>query len=98
MTSFPTPRGFRINFFVEIFLIMGTYFHPLHINNCDSNARLVLDEDDNCKFRLKRVKGYLINNKPDISVNFKSVSEVKIIVDKYSRPIFDDIFVKLINP
>ena len=30
--------------------------HPLQIGNCDSNSRLVVDEDDNGKFRPERVK------------------------------------------
>ena len=28
--------------------------HPLQVKNCDSNSRLVVDEDDNDKFRLER--------------------------------------------
>ena len=31
--------------------------HPLQVENCDSNSRLVVDEDDNGKFRIERVKG-----------------------------------------
>ena len=30
--------------------------HPLQVENCDSNSRLVVDEDDNGEFRLERVK------------------------------------------
>ena len=32
------------------------HFHPLQVENCDSNSRLVVDEDDNGKFRLERVE------------------------------------------
>ena len=32
------------------------HLHPLQIENCDSNSLLVVDEDDNGKFRLERVK------------------------------------------
>ena len=32
--------------------------HPLQVDNCDSNSRLVVDEDDNGKFRLERVNPY----------------------------------------
>ena len=32
-----------------------TYNH-LPVENCDSNSRLVVDEDDKGKFRLERVK------------------------------------------
>ena len=30
--------------------------HPLQVDNCDSNSRLVVDENDNGKFRLERFK------------------------------------------
>ena len=30
--------------------------HPLQVENCDSNSQLVVDEDDNGKFRNERVK------------------------------------------
>ena len=32
------------------------HLHPLQVENCDSNSRLVVDENDNGKFRLERVK------------------------------------------
>ena len=31
------------------------HLHPLQVKNCDSNSRLVVDEDDNGKLRLERV-------------------------------------------
>ena len=34
----------------------SNHLHPLQIENCDSNSRVVVDEDDNSKFRLERVK------------------------------------------
>ena len=34
----------------------SNHLHPLQVENCDSNSRLVVDEDDNDEFRLKRVK------------------------------------------
>ena len=34
----------------------SSHFHPLQVENCDSNSRLVVDGDDNGKFRLERVK------------------------------------------
>ena len=37
-----------------------SHLHPLQVENCDSNSRLVVDEDDNSKIRLERVK--LIRN------------------------------------
>ena len=38
------------------FLTTSNHLHPLQVENCDSNSRLVVDEDDNGKFRAKRVK------------------------------------------
>ena len=35
---------------------LSIQLHPLQVENCDSNSRLVVDEDDNDKFRLERVK------------------------------------------
>ena len=32
------------------------HLHPLQVENCDSNSPLVMDEDDNGKLRLVRVK------------------------------------------
>ena len=34
----------------------SSHLHPQQVENCDSNSRLVVDEDDNGKFRLERVK------------------------------------------
>ena len=45
--------------YVAIFFIVSStlsHLHPLQVENCDSNSRLVVDEDDNGKFRLERVK------------------------------------------
>ena len=38
------------------FSLTSSHLHPLQVENCDSNSRLVVDEDDNGKFRLERVK------------------------------------------
>ena len=32
----------------------SNHIHPLQVENCDSNSRLVADEYDNGKFRLER--------------------------------------------
>ena len=37
----------------------SSHLHPLQVENCDSNSRLVVDEDDNGKFRLESVKAAL---------------------------------------
>ena len=36
------------------FLPTLCHLHPLQVENCDSNSRLAVDEDDNDKFRLER--------------------------------------------
>ena len=35
----------------------SSHLRLLQVENCDSNSRLVVDEDDNGKFRPERVKG-----------------------------------------
>ena len=35
----------------------SNHLHPLQVENCDSNSRLVVEEDDNGKFRFERVRG-----------------------------------------
>ena len=40
----------------------SSHLHPLQGENCDSNSRLVVDKDDNEKFRLERVN-------PSLSLN-----------------------------
>ena len=34
----------------------SSHLNPLQVENCDNNSRLVVDQDDNEKFRLERVK------------------------------------------
>ena len=36
----------------------ASHLYPLQAESCDSNLQLALDEDDNGKFRLERVKVY----------------------------------------
>ena len=38
------------------FYTTSNNLHPLQVENCDSNSRLVVDEDDNGKLRLESVK------------------------------------------
>ena len=35
------------------------HLHPLQVENCDSNSRLVVDEDDNVKLGLKGLNKYI---------------------------------------
>ena len=36
----------------------SNHLHPLQVENCDSNPRFLVEEDDNGKFRLERVNLY----------------------------------------
>ena len=59
--NLPTTRGFRMKpvyQYMALFINFSptsSHFHPLQVENCDSNSRLVVDEDDNGKFKLDRV-------------------------------------------
>ena len=65
--NFPTTKGFRRKIsmklayqYIAIFFTFSTTLnnlHPLQVENCESSS--VVDEDDNGKFRLERVK---VNN------------------------------------
>ena len=57
---FPTTRGFRMKISMKLVIFFNfsptlSHLHPLQVENCDSNSRLVVDEDDNGKLRLERV-------------------------------------------
>ena len=61
----PPPEFWSENFHANVSVITMYFFHlpptlshlyPLQVENCDSNSRLVVDEDDNNKFRLARAK------------------------------------------
>ena len=64
--NFLTTDGFRRKISMKLvyqymvifvnFSSTSSHLHPLQVENCDRNSRLVVDEDDNGKFRLKRVK------------------------------------------
>ena len=42
------------------FSLTSSHLHPLQVENCDSNLRLVVDEDENGKFRFERVSVVLV--------------------------------------
>ena len=42
-----------------IFYITSNHLHSLQVENCDSNSQLIVDEDDNGKFRPERVNGFI---------------------------------------
>ena len=49
----------------------SSHFHPLQVENCDSNSRLEVDEDYNGKFRLERVEAVKCYRNSQIKVNYK---------------------------
>ena len=48
--------GLPIYMTIFTFSLTLCHFHPLQVENCDSNSRLAVDEDDNGKVRLERVQ------------------------------------------
>ena len=46
----------------------SNHLRPLQIENCDSNSQLVVDEDDNSKFRLEKVKVVSRYREPQLQV------------------------------
>ena len=79
--NFPTTKGFRKKLayqYIAIFfnfLATSSHLHPLQVENCDSNSRLVVDEDDNGKFRLERVLSVIEN---EMSVWWVIFSHLKL--------------------
>ena len=63
--NFPRTDDFRRKISMKlVYQYMAMFFnfsptsnhlHPLQVENCDSYSRLVVEEDDNGKFRLERV-------------------------------------------
>ena len=41
----------------------ASHLHPLQVENCDRNSRLVVDEDDNGYFRLERVNNHIMTTR-----------------------------------
>ena len=57
--NFSTTGSFRMKIFRETGLLIHGNFspttnhlHPLQVENCDSNSRLVVDEDDNINYSI----------------------------------------------
>ena len=62
--------------------LTSSHIYPLQVENCDSNSRLVVYEDDNGKFWLERVKGSSRDHKAYSYVY--RLSEKTIFFNSYS--------------
>ena len=61
------------------FYTTSNHLHPLQVENCDSNSRLVVDEDDNGNSGLK---GLINECSPKLSLGSKFwESEVNILLE-----------------
>ena len=83
MTQLPTPRGLEWTFSCYCCNNNNTFFHfppilshlhPLQVENCDSNSRLVVDEDDNGLKRWIRLAHHL----PDIGPALQFTYELSV--------------------
>ena len=88
--AFLKPGGFWNNIFHGTFKKKTGYFfichsaqvifHSLQVENCDSNSRLVVDEDDNGKLGLKRVNGVKHNKTREHSTYFHRDLLITLVV------------------
>ena len=67
MNCFTNTRQFSL-----LFHPSSSHLHPLQVENCDSNSRLVVDKDENGKFRPERV-------------NYRSFNPFSAGIDFYSQ-------------
>ena len=70
--------------YLTIFLIFSptsNHLHPLQVENCDSNSRIVVDEDDNGRFRLERVRTKMtgFQNKSEMYIPLILIEEISIL-------------------
>ena len=63
----------------------SNHLHPLQVKNCDSNSRLVVDEDDNGKFRLEIVRWVKIFFGACIVYSTRQAEQVHFGYDTYWR-------------
>ena len=61
-----------------------SHFHPLQVENCDSNSRLVVDEDENGKFRLERVNNTEVIHICAQSGNHGNIYDIATIMYDYT--------------
>ena len=62
------------------FQTTSNHLHPLQVENCDSNSRLEVDEDDYSKFRPERVKHQIkhVNYWSQIKQNMSNFQPLEI--------------------
>ena len=58
------------------------HFHPLQGDNCDSNLRLVVDDDDNEKLRLERVTPTLDQRPLPAAYSWVGIIESAAVMDQ----------------
>ena len=68
----------------------ASHRHPLHVENCNSNSRLVVDEDDNGKSRLERVN---VNENERKYLFMQHVSQQNSNVSDKMMPLKQEIYV-----
>ena len=56
----------------------SSHLHPLQVRNCDSILRLVVDEDDNGKFRLERFNAIIVMSRHSFMFKVLSVEYIYI--------------------
>ena len=56
------------------FKTTSNHLHPLQVVNCDSNSRLVVDEDDYGELRLERVNIEPRINTEQIQINYSNIT------------------------
>ena len=57
----------------------SSHIYPLQVENCNSNSRLVVDEDDYGKFRLERVKAQNVVDAFVFAIIAKHISCLNIL-------------------
>ena len=61
----------------------SNHLRSLQVENCDSNSRLVLDEDDNGKFMSERVKLYKTTIRIFTALNEPHTSKIMAVYELY---------------
>ena len=67
------------------FYTKSSHLHPLQVENCDSNSRLVVDEDDIGKFRLERVNPLTVDACLLIFIHFERVIAAAIPTSRWMK-------------